>query len=513
MNMFGRTLVLSSLALVTATAGAAHAWPGSSPATPAQQREGSAGGNDTSSNQGSTGPSSSGQQGDAEQQKMDRIVERALASVQLSSDQREAVDRIRGTLADREKVVRAARTDLMSSIAQQMSAGKVDRAALQQKIDAFVAAMKKASPGMRGALEELHGVLTPAQRSQLVDSIRQSIDEQKQQRGDGQHAMIEKMSKDLGLTRMQKREIKRAFDRLKPTFDDAHQALDKVLDAFRNDTLSLDQVVPQREMNARAVSFAQAVIDLADTATTVLTAEQRGRVSDELSKVASAGTDQQQGGAQQQHGGSQQGHVGSSGGTHGGRQGNVGSTTGSNANQGKGSIGSNAGSNANQGKGSVGSNAGSSANQGKGSIGSSAGKDANQGKGQRATGPDSGQATGSSQQPCHSVMREECVNDSSQQLTASPDEVDQQPGDEANPEDVEPTGEADGELGYWGGYGRRGFGRRGFGRRGYGYGYGAPGFDDVFLGGYGYSPYYSAYPGGYSYSYGVPFYGSYGYVW
>jgi Spy/CpxP family protein refolding chaperone len=534
MNTFGRTLVVSSLALATAVAGAAHAWPGSSPA---KGPAGSESQSDPSSGQ------PQGKENDPHAQ-MQRIVEQALADLQLSPEQRESVDRIRGTLTQREAPVRQARGDLMSAIAQQVAAGRVDRAALEPKIDAFVKAMTTASPAMRGAIEELHAVLTPAQRSQLVDEIQRALDQKKQQQGGEHKAMLEKMSKDLGLTRHQKRDLASAFNKLRPSFDDARQNLDRVLDAFRADVFAIDQIIPQREVAARAVTLTQAIVDMADTATNVLTAEQRARVGDELRQVANAGgapagqagqtgggsepSGQRAGGTSgpgQDQGGpassgghasgaGQSGATPSGGAMHGGHSGQPDASHGT-GNAGRaGSSGATSGSSGRSGGGTDG-NIDSSRSGGAHDASGSAHR---AGSGTKKSGPPkrSNPCIGEAKQSCAVQSDEQRLEAEDDDAAIAEDQAALEADDGAAVDDDGATGESADALHGWGRYGRR-FGRYGGGWGGYrgGYygGYVQPTFDDVFVGGYGYSPYYGAYPGGYSYSWGVPFYGGYGYVW
>src|ERR1700722_2040861 len=85
----------------------------------------------------------------------------ALGDVPLTASQRVAVEQLATDADARHAQARAARADLMTTVAAQVEAGQIDRTALQPKLDALTAAMQASQPADRAAFEQLHAILTP----------------------------------------------------------------------------------------------------------------------------------------------------------------------------------------------------------------------------------------------------------------------------------------------------------------------------------------------------------------
>jgi Spy/CpxP family protein refolding chaperone len=95
----------------------------------------------------------------------------ALKLDSLSSEQRTQIDGLVQGHRTAEVPVRQASAQLLTKLATQVEAAKIDRPALEDTLNAEAAAAKNARGVEVGALTQLHNILTAAQRNQIVDTI------------------------------------------------------------------------------------------------------------------------------------------------------------------------------------------------------------------------------------------------------------------------------------------------------------------------------------------------------
>jgi len=130
-----------------------------------------------------------------------KLFGQALGDVPLTASQRQVIEGLATGAETRHAEARVAGQDLMNTLAAQVEAGQIDRAALQPKIDALSAAMQKAQPADRAAFEQLHAILTPEQRSAFVDAVEAHAQEMrgqmKEHNGLKQLAAVLKISEEL----------------------------------------------------------------------------------------------------------------------------------------------------------------------------------------------------------------------------------------------------------------------------------------------------------------------------
>lgn len=208
----------------------------------------------------------------------EQFILQALSQLQLRPEQTQALQELRSSLEGSDTVVENAQGDLLSALADQLAAGRVDRNALQPQINALVEAVQEASPAMRGFLEELHSILDPAQRAQLANAIQQAM--QAGAQPDSSRQMVDALASQLGLSEQQKGQILASMEQSRPMAEQGQQQLARLLEAFKADQFSVDQVIPQTEVPAHAEEMAEGTVSMIDTLARTLTPEQRARLAD-----------------------------------------------------------------------------------------------------------------------------------------------------------------------------------------------------------------------------------------
>jgi Spy/CpxP family protein refolding chaperone len=220
----------------------------------------------------------------------------ALGDVPLTASQRVAIETLATATEARHADDRAARKDLVLTLAAQVQAGQLDRAALQPKIDALVASLQKAQPADRAAFEQLHAILTADQRVAFVDAMQARIGERVGKALD-KHP-LKQWAEDLGLTEDQRSQIK---DALKAQWQASAQGHDgappraeakergaKVMGAFKQDRFVMDEVSPAMDVGAKAHKMTEHMLGIAQAALPILTPQQRAIAAQKLRDRAEA---------------------------------------------------------------------------------------------------------------------------------------------------------------------------------------------------------------------------------
>jgi len=213
---------------------------------------------------------------------MVKLAGQALADVPLTASQRTEIEQLAADAETRHAESLAARKDLTLAIATQVEAGRIDRGALQPKIDALVVAMQRSQPADRTAFEQLHAVLGPDQRTAFVDALEARFVETLGHRGHGHP--LKAWADDLQLSDDQRTQIKsiftQRFQAAKRSGGDAPWAemsgqRAKVLDAFRQDRFVLNEVAPAADVQAKANKMTDHMIGIAEQVIPILTPQQR----------------------------------------------------------------------------------------------------------------------------------------------------------------------------------------------------------------------------------------------
>jgi Spy/CpxP family protein refolding chaperone len=215
-----------------------------------------------------------------------KLVGDALGDVPLRPEQRAELEKMATDAEARHQAMAPARKDLMEALAVQIESGKIDRTALQPKIDATADAWAKARDDDRAALERMHAILDTDQRAKFVDALQARFEAK---RGDhkGHHGEMKQWAEDLKLTDAQRSQIKDAMraqwkagrehneasavTEMKAHKDHGQQ----VLQAFKGDRFVMDEVAPKKDTRMMATKMSGHLIRMAETVMPILTPEQR----------------------------------------------------------------------------------------------------------------------------------------------------------------------------------------------------------------------------------------------
>ena len=204
----------------------------------------------------------------------------------LTPPQRTEVDKLASDADGRHADVAAARKGLELALANQVDAGRIDRAALQPKIDALVAAVQRTQGPDRTAFEQLHTLLDPDQRVAFVNALESRIHERTGEMRHGKR--MREWADALNLTEDQRGKIR---EMLKDQAEKSHApeaAKDgmnrgaKILGAFKTDRFVFDDVVPAQDLREPVTRAVDRFLGLANQVLPVLTPEQRTAASQRL---------------------------------------------------------------------------------------------------------------------------------------------------------------------------------------------------------------------------------------
>lgn len=233
-----------------------------------------------------------------------KLVAAALSDVPLRPDQRADIEKMAADADARHAEAADARKQVMLALADQVQAGQVDRAALQPKIDAMAAALEKSRPADRAAIEHLHAILTPDQRVAFVDALQAKMHDRMAAAHEGHHGGgMGEMAKDLNLTDEQKQKIHEAMrarfhgeghdgdrdgDHHGPP-PEMREHMDhgrNMLEAFKQDHFSMDEVAPQRDVHQDATKMSDHILGMVEIVLPILTPEQRTIAAQKLREHA-----------------------------------------------------------------------------------------------------------------------------------------------------------------------------------------------------------------------------------
>jgi Spy/CpxP family protein refolding chaperone len=208
-----------------------------------------------------------------------RMLERALATLELTADQRATINELITAAQTRHAPMLAARRDLLQAVAAQVEDGRINRVALQPKIDALKAAFKTAMPADRAAVEQLHGILDAKQRAALVDSLQAHKKNWLGRHHEGGRH-LGRIFSELNLTDEQQQQVRESMQALRPAHKSGqHRAMKaghaQLLEAFKGDTFTMPELPPAPDGVDRGGPMADRVTKMAETLLPVLTPAQR----------------------------------------------------------------------------------------------------------------------------------------------------------------------------------------------------------------------------------------------
>ncbi len=138
------------------------------------------------------------------------LIAMSLDTLGLPPDERPRVEKIQSDLIAAMRPAGVAERAVVALLADGLSTSSIDRA----KVDAAIAALATASSAVHDSaidsLNQLHGVLTPPERSALVDKLEAQWALWKQANA-GERGHVETTTAEIGLTRDQIDKVRRDF--------------------------------------------------------------------------------------------------------------------------------------------------------------------------------------------------------------------------------------------------------------------------------------------------------------
>jgi Spy/CpxP family protein refolding chaperone len=200
-----------------------------------------------------------------------RFLFRALKELTLTDAQRAQVQQL-------QSAARARFKDLMDTLASQIEDGRINRVALQPKLDALKAG--------RADLERLHALLTPEQRAQLVDAAKAHLTGRGHRHGG--HRWMGKLVSDLQLTDQQRAQVDQALRaRLEGKRPAAQRAVaragfTRLLEAFKSDRFVLSDLLPPKATSALAQRRSSQLGKGLEAVLPILTPQQRATLAQKI---------------------------------------------------------------------------------------------------------------------------------------------------------------------------------------------------------------------------------------
>ena len=225
-----------------------------------------------------------------------KMIGTALGEVPLRNDQRTEIEKLATEAEARHASGRQAHKDLMEAVALEVEAGKIDRAALQPKIDAVAVEMEKSRDADRASFERLHAILDASQRAAFVNALEARVHEKMGEHGDhaskGARGGMKQWAEDLKLTDDQKTQIFAALHEKMKEREHAHGDHErgaKVMEAFKTDHFVMSEVAPKVDMKAAANKMSDRILGIVETALPILTPEQRTLAAQKIRARAADG--------------------------------------------------------------------------------------------------------------------------------------------------------------------------------------------------------------------------------
>ena len=149
------------------------------------------------------------------------LIAMSIRDLDLTAEQRTAVDKIRTDLVAKMEPARAAGKELAMTLADGVSAGAIDRSKTDAAINKLVTQVQGLQEPSVTALNQLHAALSAPQRAALVEAVQSHWEKWKDAHGrdeqdDRQHRSghLLALVKQLGLTKEEAEKIKATLEKV-----------------------------------------------------------------------------------------------------------------------------------------------------------------------------------------------------------------------------------------------------------------------------------------------------------
>ncbi len=261
-----------------------------------------------------SGPTGTAEQAEGEEHRrrhggMLALIAMSVHDLDLTDDQKAAVDKIRTDLVTKLTPVRTAGADFATVLADGVAAGAVDRAKADKAIGKLTTAAKGIHDASADAINQLHAILTPQQRATLVDKLSVHWENWKEAQGQDEQADTKDQPKknhnghmlalvrDLGLSNDQAQQIKAKFQTLMKANpqDQTHKEVQDHLKAFgtafKADKFDAKKLPTATAANSHLAQWgATRMARFLEAAAPILTADQRTKLADQIRARANAPT-------------------------------------------------------------------------------------------------------------------------------------------------------------------------------------------------------------------------------
>jgi Spy/CpxP family protein refolding chaperone len=200
------------------------------------------------------------------------LLKAALQLDSLTSSQQTQIQQLVATRRTAAAPVRQANAQVLTVLAQQVDQGQINANALAPSLSAEQSAAQAELQVDQTTLAQLHSILTPAQRNQLVDAV-----EARSAQGGGRWAGKGQHGGNLGLSEQLRAEIQANLKALRPQDAGGRQRgqMRTALESFRGDSFDASAMVRVEHRGEREARFAEAAVP-------VLTGSQRAHFASEL---------------------------------------------------------------------------------------------------------------------------------------------------------------------------------------------------------------------------------------
>jgi Spy/CpxP family protein refolding chaperone len=229
------------------------------------------------------------------------LIAMSLKDLDLTAEQRTAIDKIKTDLEAKMEPAKAAGKDVATALADGVAAGKVDRKKVEAAIGKMATQIDATQPASLDALNQLHAALTPEQRTALSDALvahyakwREAQGHDEADDGKFRSGHMLALVKDLGISKDEAEQIKTSFKALlraspqeaEPPKVEAHvQALATAFKAEKFDAKTL-KTTPSAGASMAKWSSTRMERFL-EAAAPILTADQRTKLADMIRNRAS----------------------------------------------------------------------------------------------------------------------------------------------------------------------------------------------------------------------------------
>ncbi len=225
---------------------------------------------------------------------------KVLSEMELRADQQKTVDALFAELEQKAEPIRKARAEGAKELSKQVRAGKVDKAALEAHRDSIAKAMETMVPAMQEAANKLHATLSPEQRQELLDKMKEHRGHHGKHHGPGEmkgpgghFGKMKEMAERIGITEEQREQIR---DAMKASFEKHHEGREGMREKFeegREKMKAFAEAFASDSFDAKAFDFkgpmqgmmhhgGGRMLHFVETALPILNAEQRVKLADEI---------------------------------------------------------------------------------------------------------------------------------------------------------------------------------------------------------------------------------------